>query len=197
MLWRKMKPSTKVHIKNGLRLGGSLGLFFIAVMILGIALDGLRAGGSGHIQTWPDATVAVALIALASLILVLTARVWILYIAGCLLFLLPKCLIILANREKPYSPHVPFSRMEAVELGVFSLVSLFLIYRMTENHKPAVVDRFAFTFFTLSFVVGLSAQDFVLVAIWQVVGLAALCVAWWMSRRKHDKHRAGTIHLAS
>jgi hypothetical protein len=196
MLWHEMRQTTKNQIKTGLRLGGSLGLFFIAVMILGIALDGLHAS-SWHLRPWPDAAIVSGLIASASLILVFTARVWILYIAGCLLFVLPKCLIIVANGRSFYSPHEPFSRLVAIELGVFSLVSLFLIYRVTQNRTLAVVDRFAFTFFTLSLVLALGAQDLLLVAIWQVAGLAALCGAWLFSRRKHGRHRVGKFHAAS
>jgi hypothetical protein len=188
-----MESSTKKQIKNGLRVGGQLGLFLIAAMILGIAIEGLQAG-AGHLKPWPDGAIAAGLIALAAAILLLTARVWILYIAGCLLFAIPKCLIVIASGRNFYYPHEPFSRMEAAELGLFSLVSLFLIYRVMVNHTPAVVDRMAFTFFVFSLVFGLSQQDFALVAIWQVAGLAGLCLAWLLSRKKHGGHRRALLH---
>jgi len=183
-----MKASTKTQIKNGLRVGGRLGLFFIAAMILGVAIDGLQAG-AGHLKPWPDGAIAASLIALATVIVLLTARVWILYIAGCLLFAIPKCLILIASGKNFYSSHEPFSRLAAAELGLFFLVSLFLIYRVTVNHAPMAIDRVAFTFFTFSLVFGLSQREFALVAVWQGAGLAALCLAWLLSGRKHGGHR--------
>jgi hypothetical protein len=98
-------------------------------------------------------------------------------------------LIVIASGRDFYSPHTPFSRLEAAELGLFSLVSLFLIYRITENHAPAVVDRIAFTFFALSFVFGLSQRDFAFAAIWQVAGVAVLALVWLLSHRKRGGHR--------
>jgi len=183
-----MKPSTKKQIKNGLRIGGGIGLFWVAAMLLGVAVDGLRAAPD-HLRLWPDGAIAAGLIALATVILLLTARVWILYIAGCLLFAIPKCLVVMGSGKGFYSPLAPFSRLEAAELGLFSLVSLFLIYRVTVNHAPTVADRIAFTFFTFSLVFGLSRQDFAFVAIWQVAGVAVLCLAWLLSRRQHGGRR--------
>jgi hypothetical protein len=188
-----MKASTKTQIKSGLRVGGQLGLFFIAAMILGVAIDGIQAG-AGHLKPWPDGAIAAGLIAMAMAILLLTARVWILYIAGCLLFAIPKCLMLIASGRNFYSPHEPFSRLVAAELGLFFLVSLFLVYRLTVNQAPAVVDRLAFTFFMFSLVFGLSQRNFALVAIWQIAGLAALCLAWLFSRNKHRAHSRAPVH---
>jgi len=181
-----MKPSTRRQIRNGLRIAGGMGLFLIAAMILGVAIDGLQAG-AGHLRLWPNGAIALGLIVLVTAILVLSARVWILYIAGCLLFALPKCFIVIASGRDFYSPHAPFSRLVAAELGLFSLVSLFLIYRVTQNHAPGIVDRMAFTFFTLALVFAFSRQEFAVIAIWQVAGVVALCLAWLLSRRKHGR----------
>ncbi len=183
-----MRPSTKTQITNGLRIGGGIGAFFIAAMLLGVATDGLRAG-SGHLRPWPDGVIASSLMALAAGILVLTARVWILYIAGCLLFAIPKCLMVVASGKAFYSRQ-PFSRWEAIDLALFSTLSLFLIYRVIKNHTPAIVDRLAFTFFALSFVFGLSRQDFALVLIWQLAAVAALSLAWFLSHKKHQGRTA-------
>ena len=189
-----MKPSTKQQIRSGLRIGGGIGLFWVAAMLLGVAVDGLHAGAPDHLRLWPDGAIATGLIALAAVILLLSARVWILYIAGCLLFALPKCLVVIVSGRDFYSPHAPFSRLEAAELGLFSLVSLFLIYRVTVNHALTVADRIAFTFFMFSLVFGFSRQDFAFVAIWQVAGVAVLCLAWLLSRTKHRKQRRAILH---
>ncbi len=166
-----------------------MGAFFIAAMLLGIATDGLRAG-SGHLRLWPDGAIAGSLIVLATVILVLTARIWILYIVGCLLVAIPKCLMVVGSGRDFYTPHQPFSRWEAIDLALFFTLSLFLIYRVIKNHTPAMVDRLAFTFFALSFVFGLSRQDFALVLIWQLVAVAALSLALLLSHKKHQRRTA-------
>jgi len=191
-----MKTSTNQQIKNGLRIGGGIGSFWVAAMLLGIAVDGLRAGAPDRLRLWPDGAIAAGLIALATVILLLTARVWILYIAGCLLFAFWKFLIVIASGRNFYSPHEPFSRLEAADLALFSLISLFLIYRVVQSHTPTAIDRWAFTLFTFCLVFGLSRQNVALMAIWQLLGLAALCVAWFLARRKHSKHRAGAAHTS-
>ncbi|MGD0567522.1 MAG: hypothetical protein ABSA78_03880 [Candidatus Sulfotelmatobacter sp.] len=181
-----MKPSTKRQIKNGLRIGGGIGAFWIAAMLVGVTLDGLQ-DAPGHLRLWPDGAIAGGLLALAAAILVLTARIWIIYIAGCLLFAIPKVIAVIVSGKDFYSPHGPFSRLEAAELLVFCLASLFLIYRISANHAPTPFDRFAFTLYLASFVLAASG-DFSPLATWQIVGLAALFVAWYLSRKKHRRH---------
>lgn len=183
-----MTPSTKKQIKNGLRMGGGLGAFFIAAMITGVTVDGLRSEASGHLRLWPDGAIAGGLLAFSAVILVLTARVWIIYIAGCLFFAIPKIVTVIVSGRDLYFPHGPFSRFEAAELLVFFLASLFLIYRISVNHVPALFDRFAFTLYLAAFVLVPSGY-FSLVASWQIAGLAVLFVAWYLSRKKHKRHR--------
>jgi hypothetical protein len=181
-----MKPSTKRQIKNGLRIGGSLGALWIAAMLIGVSMEGLESVAPGHLRLWPDGAIAGGLLALGAVILVITARVWIIYIAGCLLFAIPKIVTVMVSGKDFYSPHDPFSRSEAAELLVFFLASLFLIYRISVNHVPTLFDRFAFTLYLASFVLAPSGH-FSLVSSWQIVGLAALLVAWHLSRKKHRK----------
>jgi hypothetical protein len=190
-----MKPSTKRQVKNGLRLGGGIGGFFIAAMLVGVTIDGLQSEAPEHLRFWPDGAIAGGLLALAVVILVLTARVWIIYIAGCLLFAIPKIVTVIVSGKDFYSPHGPFSRFEATEVLVFFLASLFLIYRISVNHAPAPFDRFAFTLYLASFVLAPSGH-FSLFASWQIAGLAALFVAWYLSRKKHGRHRANDMRTA-
>jgi hypothetical protein len=184
-----MKPSTKKQIKNGLRVGGGIAAFWIAAMLIGISMEGLQSAAPGHLRLWPDAVVAGGLIALASAIMMLTARIWVLYLAGCLLVAIPKCLIAIASGRDFYSPHGPFSRLEAAEIAMFSLGSLFLMYRIVANHVPTMLDRTAFTLYVVCFAFGLSGH-FSIISPWQIVGLAALFVAWWISRKKHARRLA-------
>jgi hypothetical protein len=180
-----MKPNAKRQIVSGLQIGGSLGLFFIAAMIAGIAVDGLRDQDLGHLQLWPNGAIAAGLITVAAGLMVITARVWILFIAGSLLFFIPKCLIIILNG---YRPSAPFSGSEAVELILFSAVSLFLIWRVIETHKPGIVDRLAFTLFVFCLVFALSHHGIALV-FWQTFGLAVLGLAWLWAYWKRSKRR--------
>ena len=117
-----------------------MALFLVAAATLGFVFDRLSDTAPNHVRFWPDGAIAAILIALSTAILVLTARVWILYIAGCLLVAVPKSLIVIASGRKFYSPHEPFSRLLGAELGLFSILSLFLIYRLTVSHRPSIFD---------------------------------------------------------
>ena len=181
-----MKPRTKKQIESGLRIGCSLAGFFIAVMLFGLSLERFR-GDPTHLRFWPDGAVAASTILVAVFIILFTARVWILYLAGCLLFAIPKLLITIASGHNFYAPHEPFSRSGAAELLLFSVASLFLLFRMTQNHTPVIADRFAFTFFTFCFVFGLSRQNAATVAFWHVLALATLTLTWFLARKKHRR----------
>jgi hypothetical protein len=184
-----MKPSTKKQIKSGLRLGLGVGAFWIAAMLVGVGADVLQSTAPGRLPLWPDGAVAGALIALAAVILILTARVWVIYLAGCLLFAVPKLVIVIASGRDFYSPRGPFSRLEAAELGLFVLASLFLMYRIFANRIPTVVDRLAISLYLVCFAFSFRGH-FSVFAPWQIVGLAALLVAWYFSRRKHRRQSA-------
>jgi len=189
-----MNPTTEKQIKNGLRIGGGIGALFIAAMMIGIAVEGLQNIAPGHLRLWPDAIIASGLIGLAAVIMAFTARVWILYIGGCLLFAIPKLLIVAIGGRSSYSPHEPFSRFQAVELALSSLVALFLIYRLTTSHRPVVLDRFAFSFFFFALVMGLSLHNSSVIYIWQTAAVAALCLAWLLSRKKPQHRRITSQH---
>lgn len=191
-----MTPKTERQIKNGLRLGGGIGAFLIAAVLIGIAIDRLTDAAPGQLKLWPDVAIATGLIALAAVILIITARIWILYIAGCLLFAIPKFLIVAVSGRSLYS-HESFSSLQAAELALFSVVSIFLIYRVTAIHRPGIADRLAFTFFLLALVFGLSRKDFTIVAIWQVAGVAALWLAWLMSRKRRTRRNQRRTGISS
>jgi hypothetical protein len=190
-----MKPSIKRQIRNGLRVGGGIGAFWIAAMLIGVSMEGLQSVAPGHVRLWPDVAVAGGLIVLAAGIMMLTARIWVLYLAGCLLVAIPKCLIVITSGRDFYSPHDPFSRLEAAEIALFSIGSLLLMYRILANHVPTMLDRMAFTLYVVSFAFELSGH-FSIAAPWQIVALAALFVAWWFSRKKHKRHPARGISTA-
>lgn len=189
-----MKPNTKKQIKSGLRLGGSMGAFLIAIMLMGIGVDRLQSGPPGQLRFWPDGAVDGGLVGLALLILVSTARVWVIYLAGCLLFAIPKALVVIVSGTDFYSPH-PFSRGEATELLFFSLASLFLIYRITANRLPTMFDRLAITLYLIAFAYS-SSGHFSIVSVGPIIGLAALLVAWYLSRKKHRRPRADSVRAA-
>jgi hypothetical protein len=191
-----MKPSTKKQIKNGLRMGGGIGAFWIAAMLVGVTLDGFQSEAPGHLRFWPDGAIAGGLLALAAVILVLTARVWVIYLAGCFLLAIPKVLTVIVSGRDFYSPHGPFSRLEAAELLLFFLASLFLMYRISVNHAPNLFDRFALTLYLVSFVPS-SSGHFSLVATWQIVGLTSLFVAWYLARKKRRRHPTNDIRTAA
>lgn len=186
-----MKPSTRKQIKSGLRLGGGMGAFLVAVILIGIGVERLQSVAPGQLRFWPDEAVDGGLIGLALLILIITARVWVIYLAGCFLFAIPKSLAVIVSGRDFYSPHGPFSRLEAFELLFFFLASLFLIYRITANRIPTLFDRLAITFYLIAFAYS-SSGHFSLVSSGPIIGLAALVAAWYLSQKKHRTHRAGS-----
>jgi hypothetical protein len=190
-----MKPSTKKQIKNGLRIGGGIGAFWIAAMLIGVTLDGLQSEAPGHLQFWPDVAIAGGLLLLAAVILLLTARAWVLYVAGCLLFAIPKIVIVLASGKDFYTPHGLFSRWEAVELLFFALASLFLMYRMLANHIPTMFDRLALTLYVIALAFSLSRHSS-FAPVWSVIALTALFVAWYLSHKKHKRRITNSLGTA-
>ena len=79
-----MSRSVKEQIKSGLRVGGSLAMFFIAMAPL---IDGLRrvvwTAPRHHLAWSPIGWVELIL---AAGLLASTAKVWMQWLAGCMLF---------------------------------------------------------------------------------------------------------------
>ncbi len=182
-----MKPSTTKQIRTGLWLGVSLGLFLIAIMLAGVSVDTLFPTPR-QAPIFKSAIIAWILLIVAATIMVFTARVWVLYIAGCLLFAIPKSLIMLASGSDFCAPHQPISRVEIAQLLAFSIVSLFLIYRTVEKHRPTLLDRIAMTFYFFLFIAASARNEPFWLAL-PLVGLPLLLVVSLLSRRKHDKYR--------
>jgi hypothetical protein len=187
-----MKPTTKKQIKNGLRLGGGIGALLIAAMMIGVAIEGLQDIAPAHLRLWPDVAIATGLIGAAAVIMTITSRIWILYIGGSLLVAIPKFLMVAMSGRNFYSSHESFSSLRTTEFVLFSLVSLFLIHRVTVRPTPGIVDRLAFMFFFFALIFGLSQHDFAVAAVWQLAGVTGLWLAWFLSRKKHGSRRGRT-----
>jgi hypothetical protein len=189
--WEKttMEGRAKAQIKSGLRVGGNLAAFMIAVVFLQIGL-GRVAWASLHPPVWSD-WVGWLLISAAGLLLLLSAHVWLFLLAGCALFALGKSMIVVITGKYMYSPHAAFPRLEAAEIGVLALITLVLMVRLAAS-SLTIIDRFALTFYVFTLALAWHGNaNFSLANPWQLAGLGALIVSWCDHHfRKHSNSPA-------
>ena len=177
-----MEKTTKQQIVSGLRIGGSLGAFLIGGMLMGNGLG--RIAGAGSQVAWGD-WIGWAQIVLAAAILLLTARVWLIALAGYLLFGTLKSLILVATGSFP--SHGFSTRVEPLALVFYCVATLMLMFRFAGN-PPTVLDRVALTVYL--FCLWPAATDSAF-SWWQAVGLAALFASWCVSRWRTRAWRSG------
>lgn len=185
-----MKKATKQKIVSGLRIGGSLGAFLIAGMLIGVGLP--RIAGTGSQIVWADWT-GWAELALAAGILLLTARTWLTLLAGYLIFDILESLILFVAGSFP--SHGFSSRVEALALASYCVATLMLLARFVEN-PPTPLDRVALTAYLFCLWPAAAKSAF---SWWQAVGLAALLASWcvfrWRNRRGNSRRAASSGDL--
>jgi hypothetical protein len=176
-----MKQSVKRQIKNGLRLGGGLAVFLIAMLPL---VDGLRRvvwASPPHQLVlaepigWLELTVAAALF-------ISTAQVWVKYLLGCMIFGAVKgiALLITGGTSPP---------LEIAELLLFIFASIVLLVGIVLRGTP-LLDRIALTLYVFS--VGWRAdKGLFLPEPSLAVGLTCLLASWFVYYwRQHGTGKA-------
>ena len=101
-----MEKATKEQILSGLRIGGSLGAFLIGGMLMGDGLGRILGAAGSHEVVWTDWIGWVELV-LAAAILLLTARTWLMLLAGYLLFGALKSLVLVGTGSFPLTGSRP------------------------------------------------------------------------------------------
>jgi hypothetical protein len=170
-----MKGKTKQEIKNGLRWGGGLAVFLLAMLPL---VDGLRRtvwAGYAHQPMepvgWLELGVAAALFAS-------TASVWVYYVLGCMVFGAIKGFAFMATAGSG-------ATLKSAELLVFTLGAILLLVPIVLR-STTLLDRITLTLFVFS--VGWRADEGLFEPAPSLfVGLMFLllswCVDYWRRRR--------------
>lgn len=171
-----MNQSVKEQVKSGLRLGGGLAVFLVAMAPL---VDGLRRvvwAAPPHQLLWSDPISWVELI-VAAVLLASTAQVWVQYLAGCMVFACVKGVVI-------FAAGTPISRTETAGLVFVFLVTLMLMVSLILR-GVMLLDRIALTLYVFS--LGWDAdKGLFMPSPALAVGLAVLftswCVGYWKQR---------------
>jgi hypothetical protein len=178
-----MDKAIKRQISSGLRIGASLGSFLIAGILMGNGLGRILGSAGSHQIAWAD-WIGWAELVLAAVILLLTARIWLILLGGYLLFAALKSFVVFATGSFP--SHGFSTRVEPLALAFYCLATLMLMFRFAEN-PPSVLDRVALTVYLFCLWPAATNSAF---SWWQAVGLAALLASWcvssWRASRRRD-----------
>ncbi len=177
-----MGRSAKEQVKSGLRLGGGLAVFLVAMLPL---VDGLRRvvwAAPSHQLVLAEPTGWLELIVAAALFLS-TAQVWVKYVLGCMAIGAVKGIVLFITGAS--------SRLEIAELLLFVLASIVLLVSAVLRGTPPL-DRVALTLYVFS--VGWRADKGLFMPDPSlVVGLTCLFASWCIYRwRLHGTAKAAT-----
>lgn len=178
-----MEKITKYQILSGLRIGGSLGAFLIAGILMGRGMSRIMDSGSLH-QISVDWT-ALGELVLAAAILLITARVWVMLLGGYILFGALKGVILFANGSFPSRGFS--TRVEMLLLVFYCIATLMLMFRFAQN-PPTILDRIALTIYLFCLWPAGVKSAF---SWWQAVGLIVLLSSWCVFRWRTTRHHHG------
>lgn len=175
-----MSRTVGQQIRTGFRLAGGIVLFCASLFLLAYGLDAVWSDGHFVSSAW----LGWVELSLAAVLIALTMHLWIQFFAGCIAFgFLKSVLVAIAGRDW-LPPHLPFSRLEAAEMAVFFGATLIWLIRFARG-RPGLADRIAIAVYLFSFLGHRNNPHFSIVQ--GGVGLVALFIAWWASRRKGRK----------
>ena len=187
-----MSRTVKDQVTTGFRLAGGIVLFAISMLLLASGLDSVwfAAPPSGHL-VW-SAWVGWGELLAAFVLTIFTAHLWLQFFAGCVGFGLLTSVVVIFLGRNWYSPHEPFSRLEAAEMAVFFGATLVWLVRFAKTRLD-FPDRIAIALYLFLF---LGRRDDGHFAVAQnVAGLAALFLAWCVYRWKKWKTKnQGAVH---
>jgi hypothetical protein len=179
--------TVKEQAKSGLRLGIGLGLFLIAGMLLSSGMGRVVwSAAPPHYVVWPE-PIGWLEFTVATAILLSTAGVWWMLLAGCMVLGSVKCVIVLLSGGDVFASQATLTRLEAAELLVFAVASVALMLRLWK--KPlTIIDRVAVMLYLYSFMWHADRVEFSAAGPGLALGLFALlvawCVHWWRADKK-------------
>jgi len=163
-----MGRSVKEQVKSGLRLGGGLAVFFVALAPLVAGLRRVVWAAPPRHLVWSEPIGWVELIVAATL-LVLMAQVWMQWFAGCLLFGIVKGVFMLLAGG-------PIPRSELAIPVVFFVATLVLMASIGLR-GTTLLDRIALTFYVFC-IAWRADKGLFMPAPSLAIGLAALFASW-------------------
>lgn len=170
-----MKDTAKRQIKNGLRWGGGLAVFLVAMLPL---IDGLRRTVWAAYAHDPMESIGWLELGIAAALFASTASVWVYYILGCMIFGAIKGIALIAAGGSG-------ATLQAAELLVFILGTILLL--VTIVLRPTTLfDRITLTLFVFS--IGWRADRGLFEPSPSLfVGLAFLFLSWCVDywKRRH------------
>lgn len=179
-----MDSNTRKQIRSGLRLGAGAGGFLIAAILIGNGGDRIIASTASHQIAW----VGWAELVFAAAILLATAQVWYMLLAGYMVFGVIKGVFLFATGNFP--SHGFSTRLEPLGIAVYGVATLALLYRFAQS-PPTVLDRVALTVFLFCFVVPWIGPSSALSSS-QIIGLAVLLASWGVSRLRASQDHGET-----
>lgn len=176
-----MGRSVKEQVKSGLRLGGGLAAFLVAMAPLG---DGLRRvvwTAPPHQLVW--SSLGWIELIVAATLLVPTAKMWMQWFAGCLLFGIVKGVFMLLTGG-------PIPRSELAIPVIFFVATLVLMASIGLR-GTTLLDRIALTFYVFC-IAWRADKGLFMPAPSLAIGLAGLfaswCVYYW---KQHGSGKSG------
>jgi hypothetical protein len=175
-----MTRTVKEQVKTGLRLAGGIVLFVLSALLLAHGLDAVwSAVPSGHLVR--EAWIGWSELLVAAVLIPFTVHLWLQFFAGCIGFAFLKSVVVIFAGKDWYSPHAPFSRLEAAEMAIFFGATFALLIRFAKE-RPTLLDRIAITIYLFFFFSYWNDAHFSLLQAGG--GLTALFLAWCGSRWK-------------
>jgi hypothetical protein len=165
---RSMGRSVKEQVKSERRLGGGLAMFFLAMAPLVDELRRVAWAAPPHRLLWAQPIGWVELIVAAAL-LFYTARIWMQWIAGCVLIGSIKGIVV-------FIAGAPISRLESAEVLIALLATLVPMVAIGVR-GPTLLDQVALTFYVFC-LTWRADQGLFTPSPSLAIGLAALFVSW-------------------
>lgn len=186
------KPSSregkrrKQEVVNGFGLAGGI---LLGVVVIGCLVFGAgEAFGTVH-WTRPSALgrptgFAVALVSLA-LIITMVQR-WAKYFAGWMAYSVVSALIMASTGHLLNNPAIPVSRTCVLAMAGLISIQVLTTKRFTKDYRLHLDEKAALILWVLAFTWCANAPRFIIPSM--SVASAALAAAWWLNRRKRQRH---------
>jgi hypothetical protein len=175
-----MSRTVGEQVKTGFRLAGGILLFCASLFLLAYGLDAVWSDGHFVSSAW----LGWVELSLAAVLIPLTMHLWIQFFGGCVGFGFLTSLVVVIAGKDWFSPHLPFSRVEAAEIAFYFGVTFVWLIRFAKT-RPELPDRIAIALWLFFFPGSRNNAHFSVVL--GGVGLAALFLAWGVSRWKGRK----------
>ena len=137
----------------------------------------------GHF-VWSAAWLGWVELSLAAVLILLTTHLWVQFFAGCVGFGFLKTVVVAIAGRDWFPPHLAFSRLEAAEMALFFCATFVWLARFARS-RPEIPDRIAIAVYLFAFFGYRNSPHFSIVP--GVVGLAALFLAWGISRWRRGR----------